>query len=132
MQAAASDMRDWRRGGTNEAQPVRLLSLWVIPEGGSRAEAAHLGAPRKKANGAALVLPHCNTEAMSLHLAEITTKVSPGRHDVLRPYKPGRHRSSDVGPLAKFTLLPLPGISLEHKCKHNAGQLWPKFVPAQL
>jgi hypothetical protein len=28
--------------------------------------------------GAALVLPACNSEAMQLHLDEITTKVAPG------------------------------------------------------
>lgn len=79
----ASDLRGLARRGKNAAQAGRLLSLAVIHDGGSRAEAAHLGAPRHKANGAALVLPHCNTEAMSLHLAEITTMISPGRHAML-------------------------------------------------
>lgn len=79
----ASDLRGLARRSKNAAQAGRLLSLAVIHDGGSRAEAAHLGAPRHKANGAALVLPHCNTEAMSLHLAEITTKISPGRHAML-------------------------------------------------
>src|SRR5262249_55059324 len=30
--------------------------------------------------GAALVLPACNSEAMQLHVEEITTKIAPGAH----------------------------------------------------
>jgi hypothetical protein len=33
--------------------------------------------------GAALVLPKCNTEAMNLHLKEISAAVAPGAHAVL-------------------------------------------------
>ncbi len=33
--------------------------------------------------GAALVLPVCNSEAMQLHLDEITSKVVPGAHAIL-------------------------------------------------
>lgn len=33
--------------------------------------------------GAALVLPHVNTEAMTLHLAEISAHVAPGAHAVV-------------------------------------------------
>ena len=37
----------------------------------------------KEGKGAALVLPTCNTEAMSLHLAEIANEIAPGKHAVL-------------------------------------------------
>ena len=37
----------------------------------------------QQGKGAVLVLPHCNTEPMSLHLAAIATMLSPSRHAVL-------------------------------------------------
>ena len=37
----------------------------------------------KEGKGAGLVLPRCNTEAMSLHLIEIAQQVALGRHAVL-------------------------------------------------
>src|ERR1700756_3242844 len=47
----------------------------------------------KEGKGAALVLPHCNTEAMNLHLAEIATQVAPGAHGVLLLDQAGWHLS---------------------------------------
>src|SRR6202140_2524818 len=37
----------------------------------------------KDGKGAALIMPRCDTEAMSLHLAEISTQVAPGKFAVL-------------------------------------------------
>ena len=42
--------------------------------------------------GAALVLPFVSTEAMNLHLAEITTQVAPGAHAVITLDGAGWHR----------------------------------------
>jgi len=66
--------RRWARQGTRPSAPQdqRTASTYIF------------GAicPRE-GKGAALVLPHCNTEAMSLHLAEIATAIAPRAHAVL-------------------------------------------------
>jgi transposase len=53
-------------------------------------------------------LPRCNTEAMSLHLAEIATAVAPGAHAVLLLDQAGWHLSDELIVPANITLLPLP------------------------
>src|ERR1700730_12038329 len=40
-----------------------------------------------------IVLPACNTEAMNLHLAEITKEIAPGRHAALLLDQAGWHLS---------------------------------------
>lgn len=45
---------------------------------------------------------------MTLHLAEISTSVSPGKHAVLLLYQAGWHLASDVAVPNNITLLPLP------------------------
>src|SRR5215210_1542554 len=58
--------------------------------------------------GAALVLPRCNTEAMTLHLAEIATEIAPGKHAVLLLDQAGWHLSRHLVVPATITLVPLP------------------------
>ena len=48
--------------------------------------------------GAALVLPHCNTEGMTLHLAEIAATVAPGAHAVLLLDQAGTSRRASSFP----------------------------------
>ena len=62
----------------------------------------------KEGKGAALVLPHCNTEAMNLHLAEIAAAVAPGAHAVLLLDQAGWHLSDKVVVPPNITLVPLP------------------------
>ena len=62
----------------------------------------------REGRGAALVLPFCNTAAMNLHLAEISARVSPGRHAVLLLDQAGWHLSAGVAVPDNITLLPLP------------------------
>src|SRR6202011_1082935 len=62
----------------------------------------------KDGKGAALVLPHCNIEAMNLHLAEIASEVAPGAHAVLLLDQAGWHMSSRLAVPPNITLLPLP------------------------
>jgi transposase len=62
----------------------------------------------KDGKGAGLVLPSCNTEAMSLHLAEIATQVAPGAHAVLLLDQAGWHLSGRLVVPENITLLPLP------------------------
>ena len=63
--------RRWARRGTRPAAPhdQRTASTYIF------------GAicPRD-GKGAGLVLPRCNTAAMSLHLAEIATVIAPNKH----------------------------------------------------
>ena len=63
--------------------------------------------------GAALVLPRCNTQAMNLHLAEISAAVAPGAHAVLLLDQAGWHGSRDLRVPDNITLLPLPPRSPE-------------------
>lgn len=66
--------RRWARRGTRPSAPKdqRTKSAYIFgaicPEHGK---------------GAGLVLPICNTETMSLHLAEIALMVAPGAHAVV-------------------------------------------------
>jgi hypothetical protein len=46
--------------------------------------------------GAALGLPVCNSEAMQLHLDEITTKVVPGAHAILMLDQVGWHGAKEL------------------------------------
>jgi hypothetical protein len=62
----------------------------------------------KDGKGAGLVLPSSNTEAMSLHLAEIATQVAPGAHAVLLLDQAGWHLSGRLVAPENITLLPLP------------------------
>ena len=58
--------------------------------------------------GAGIVLPRCNSEAMSLHLAEISFHVAPGAHAVLILDQAGWHSSAELVVPANITLMPLP------------------------
>ena len=58
--------------------------------------------------GAALVMPHCNSAAMELHLAEISCQVAPGAHAVLMLDQAGWHMSGALMVPTNITLLPLP------------------------
>jgi len=67
-----------------------------------------------RAVGAAIIMPAVNSEAMSEHLAEISTKVSAGAHAVLLCNSTGWHQPGE--PLRvpdDITLLPLPAYSPE-------------------
>ena len=55
-----------------------------------------------------IVLPACNTEAMNLHLAEITKEIAPGRHAALLLDQAGWHLSRRVVVPENITLIPLP------------------------
>jgi hypothetical protein len=71
--------------------------------------------------GAALVMPLCNTAAMNLHLAEISTMLSPGKHAVLLLDQAGWHLSGDVAVPDNITLLPLPPKCPELNVMENVG-----------
>ena len=62
---------------------------------------------------AGLVLPHANTEAMNLHLAEIASAVAPGAHAVLVLDGAGWHGGKDLVVPQNITPLTLPPYSPE-------------------
>jgi hypothetical protein len=72
--------------------------------------------------GAGLVLPHVNTEAMGLHLAEIGRRVAPGAHGVVVLDGAGWHGSGDLPVPENLTLLPLPPRSPELNPVENVWQ----------
>jgi transposase len=69
-----------------------------------------------------LVLPRCNTEAMTLHLAEISRAVNPGAHAVVLLDQAGWHGSKGLEVPDNITLLPLPPRSPELNPVENVWQ----------
>ncbi len=80
----------------------------------------------REGKGAALVLPRCNSAAMSLHLAEIAACVAPGAHAVLMLDQAGWHLSDRLVMPANLTLLPLPPKCPELNPVEN---LWQFLTP---
>ena len=62
----------------------------------------------KDGKGAALVLPHCNSHAMNLHLAEISNAIAPGAHAALLVDQAGWHLSDKLVLPPNITIVPLP------------------------
>ena len=71
--------------------------------------------------GAALVLPKCNTQAMTLHLKEISAAGAPGAHAIVIIDQAGRHFSNTLGIPDNITLIPLPPKSRE---LHPVENFW--------
>ncbi len=73
--------------------------------------------------GAALVLPIVSTEAMNLHLAEISTNVAAGAHAVVTLDGAGWHQQGGKLKLPhNISLLPLPPYSPELNPVENVSQ----------
>ena len=62
---------------------------------------------------AGLILPRCTTQAMALHLEEISLAVARGHHAVLMLDQAGWHLSPKLKVPDNITLLPLPSKSPE-------------------
>lgn len=68
----------------------------------------------ERATGAAMIMPYANTEAMNLHLQEISAEVAPAAHAVLVCDGAGWHQPGKKLALPdNITLLPLPPYSPE-------------------
>ena len=67
----------------------------------------------ERAVGAAVVLPRVNIEAMTIHLAEISRRVTQGAHAVLVLDRAGWHTSPKLTLPENISLLPLPGYAPE-------------------
>lgn len=105
--------RRWARRGTRPCAPQdqRTASTYIF------------GAicPRE-GKGAGLVLPWCNTEAMTLHLAAISQKVAPGRHAALLLDQAGWHVSAKLLVPENITIVPLPAKCPELNPQENVWQ----------
>src|SRR6188472_1735291 len=66
-----------------------------------------------KGKGAALALPHADTEAMQLHLEEISRSVARGAHAVLLLDRAGWHTSGRLVVPKNITLILLPSRAPE-------------------
>ncbi len=75
-----------------------------------------------RAATAGLVLPYVNTEAMSLHLAEIARTVTPGAHALLVLDGAGWHGGKDLVVPDNITLLTLPPYAPELNPVENVWQ----------
>jgi hypothetical protein len=65
--------------------------------------------------GAALIMPYCNTQAMQLHLAEISRHVEPGAHAIVILDQAGWHTTEKLVVPANLTLVCLPPKCPERK-----------------
>jgi transposase len=72
--------------------------------------------------GAALVLPKCNTAAMTLHLSEISATVAPRAHAIVIVDQAGWHFSNALQVPANITPMPLPPKSPELNPVENIWQ----------
>ncbi len=120
----AGQLRAAARQSYDAGQTRRLLALAAIYDGATRTEAAAIGGvtfqivrdwvvklnergpdgrPETRVAGG-LALPWCNTEAMSLHLAEISARVTPGKHCALLVDQAGWHISERLALLWHFRL----------------------------
>ena len=75
-----------------------------------------------KGKGAALVLPRCNTEAMSLHLAEISAMTDADAHVVVLLDQAGWHTARALAVPDNITLMPLPSHAPELNPQENTWQ----------
>jgi len=105
--------RRWARRGTRPSAPhdQRTASAYIF---GAICPA--------KGKGAGLVLPYCDTEAMTAQLQEISQAVAPGAHAVLLLDQAGWHVSAKLPVPDNITLLPLPPRSPELNPVENLWQ----------
>src|SRR5215210_4843492 len=105
--------RRWARRGTRPRAPhdQRTNSAYIF---GAICPA--------EGKGAALVLPRCDTQAMSLHLAEVAQAVTPGSHGVMLMDQAGWHCAKDLVAPDNLTLVLLPARSPELNPVENIWQ----------
>jgi len=105
--------RRWAKRGTRPSAPKdqRTCSAYIF---GAICPARGVGA--------ALVLPKCNTEAMNLHLKEISVAVAPEAHAILIVDQAGWHFSKALESPDNITLLALPSKSPELNPVENIWQ----------
>jgi putative transposase len=105
--------RRWARRGTRPAAPKdqRTASAYLF---GAICPA--------EGKGAAIVMPRCDTAAMSLHLAEISAAVAADAHAVVLLDQAGWHVAKDLVIPGNITLMPLPPRAPELNPVENVWQ----------
>ena len=106
--------RRWARRGTRPSAPhdQRTASAYLF------------GAIcPKEGKAAALVLPYCDTAAMSLHRAEVAGTVAADAHAVMLLDQAGWHMSRDLKVPPNITLMPLPPRAPELNPVENVRQI---------
>ncbi len=106
-------VRQWARRGTRPRQPAD-----------QRYESAYLfGAIcPARGTGAALAMPYADTEAMQLHLDQISRAVAKGAHAVLLLDRAGWHTTGALNVPKNMTLIFLPSRSPELNPVENIWQ----------
>jgi hypothetical protein len=92
--------RIWAKQGARPRAPRDLRHDWAYI------------CPARRAT-AALLLPYANTEAFSLHLAEISKEVATGAHAILILDGAGYHAAAALKAPANISFLPLPSYAPE-------------------
>ena len=122
---SSDQVRAFSRSCRDAGQVRRLLAIATILDGGSRSEAARIAGVTlqiirdwvlrffgaicpAEGKAAGIVMPHCNSEAMGMHLEEIAFHVAPGAHAVVLLDQAGWHRSAELIVPPNITLMPLP------------------------
>ena len=120
----------WFQDEMRVGQKNKLTYLWVRK--GSRSRLTHDQRTRSayvfgaicpaRGTGAGLVLPHCNTAAMQLHLDEIASQVAAGAHAILVLDRAGWHTAKALLVPKNITLMSLPPRSPELNPTENIWQ----------
>ena len=105
--------RRWAKRGTRPSAPKdqRTCSAYIF---GAICPARGVGA--------GLVLPRCNTDAMNLHLTEISVAVATDAHAVLMVDQAGWHLAKDLKTPDNITMMLLPSKSPELNPVENIWQ----------
>jgi len=105
--------RRWAKRGTRPSAPrdQRTRSAYIF---GAICPARGVGA--------ALVLPRCDTAAMTLHLSETSATVAPGAHAIVIVDQAAWHFSNALEVPVNITLMPLPSKSPELNPVENIWQ----------
>ena len=119
--ARGKPLEVWFQDEARIGQKGTLTRIWARlgsrPRGprDSRYEWADIFAAvcSERATGAALVMPYANTEAMNLHLQEISRAVAPGAHAALVFDGAGWHTSPALEPPDNITPIRLPPYAPE-------------------
>lgn len=105
--------RRWAQKGTRRRAPHDQRTLWTYIFG------AICPAEGK---GAGLVLPWCDTDAMTLHLQAVSAKVEAGAHAVLIVDRAGWHLTPKLRVPGNISLIPLPPRAPELNPTENVWQ----------
>ena len=106
-------MRQWAKRGTRPRQPAdqRYANAYLF---GAICPA--------RGTGAGLALPQVNTEAMQLHLEEVSRHVAGGAHAVLLLDRAGWHTTTSLVVPSNITLIFLPSRAPELNPVENIWQ----------